>query len=79
MLYSYWQDMKPDGRGDYWGNMFKAPQDPVEPGRWYTVEMMIQANSSPDAADGEQAFWVDGRKIGEIGRASCRERVCWIV
>jgi len=66
ILYSYWHEMKPDGRGDYWGTNFKAPQDPIEPGRWMTVEFMIKANSSPDAADGEQAFWVDGRPIGEV-------------
>jgi hypothetical protein len=66
ILYSYWHEMKPDGKGNYWGNNFKAPQDPIEPGRWYTVEFMIKANSSPDAADGEQAFWVDGRPIGEV-------------
>jgi len=28
--------------------------------------MMIKANSAPDVADGEQAFWVDGRKVGEV-------------
>jgi len=66
MLYSYWQEMKPDGRGDYWGNNFKAAQDPIERGRWYTVEMMIKANSTPEAADGEQAFWVDGKLIAEF-------------
>lgn len=66
MLYSYWQEMKPDGRGDYWGNNFKAEQEPIERGRWYCVEMMIKANSKPDLADGEQAFWVDGKKVGEF-------------
>ena len=66
MLYSYWQEMKADGRGDYWGNNFKAEQEPIERGRWYCVEMMIKANSTPEAADGEQAFWVDGKKVGEF-------------
>jgi hypothetical protein len=80
MLYTYWQEMKPDGRGDYWGNMFKPPGqlalsegrearvegEPIERGRWYCVEMMIKANSTPEAADGEEAFWVDGKKVGEF-------------
>ena len=66
ILYSYWHEMKPDGRGDYWGNNFKTPQDPIERGRWMTVEMMIRANSTPAAADGEQAFWVDGKRVGEF-------------
>jgi hypothetical protein len=65
MLYSYWQDMKQSGDGKYWGNMFEVPEEPmIERGRWYCLEMMIKANSAPDAADGEQAFWVDGRQVG---------------
>jgi predicted amidohydrolase len=62
-FYTYWQEMKPDGRGDYWGNSFQAGSEPILPGRWYCVEAMVKANSRPDAADGEQAFWVDGRLI----------------
>ena len=67
MLYSYWQEMNKSRDGMYWGNNFEAPQEPIERGRWYCVEMMIQANSSPGAADGEQAFWVDGKLVGEFG------------
>ena len=67
MLYTYWQDMKPDGRGDYWGNNHVPPQESlIERGRWYCLEMMIKANSRPDLADGEQAFWVDGKLVGEF-------------
>jgi hypothetical protein len=58
--------MKPDGVGHYWGNFFNAPQEPIEPGRWYCVEAMLQANSKPEASDGEQAFWVDGKRIGHF-------------
>jgi hypothetical protein len=65
-FYSYWQDMKPDGAGRYWGNFFDAPQGRIEPGRWYCVEAMLKANSAPDAADGEQTFWVDGKRIGHF-------------
>lgn len=66
MLYSYWQEMKKSGDGMYWGNSFEATQEPIERGRWYCMEMMIQANSTPEAADGEQAFWVDGILVGEF-------------
>lgn len=67
MLYSYWQDMKPDGRGKYWGNNLVPPQqDQWERGRWYCMEMMIKANSRPDAADGEQKFWIDGKLVGDF-------------
>lgn len=67
MLYTYWQDMKISGDGHYWGNNFTVPQEPtIERGRWYCLEMMIKANSAPDVADGEQAFWVDGRLVGQV-------------
>jgi len=66
-FYSYWHEMKADGRGNYWGNFFDPPEPArIEPGRWYCVEAMLKANSSPDAADGEQAFWVDGKPAGEF-------------
>ncbi|MBM4037157.1 MAG: hypothetical protein FJ290_01470 [Planctomycetes bacterium] len=63
-FYTYWHEMKPDGWRHFWGNHFDAPQDPVQPGRWYCVEAMVKCNSTPEATDGEQAFWVDGKLIG---------------
>jgi hypothetical protein len=65
-FYSYWHEMKGDGRGNYWGNFFDAPQDPIQPGRWTCVEARLKANSSPEAADGEQAFWLDGKLAGDF-------------
>lgn len=66
-FYSYWHEMKPDGKGDYWGALFEAERpEPVQPGRWYCIEGMLKANSTPDAADGEQAFWVDGKLVGHF-------------
>ena len=66
-FYSYWHEMKGDGAGKYWGNFFDPPQpEPIQPGRWYCVEAMLKANSTPEASDGEQAFWVDGQKVGEF-------------
>ena len=66
-FYSYWHEMKGGNDGKYWGNFFDPPQpEPIQPGRWYCIEAMLKANSTPEAADGEQAFWVDGKKIGEF-------------
>jgi hypothetical protein len=66
-FYSYWHEMKPDGHGDYWGKLFEEDQqEPIQPGRWYCLEMMLKANSKPDLADGEHAFWVDGKKVAEF-------------
>ncbi len=77
-LYTYFLDMTPDPRMDkYWGNGFFPPGPgkgtPVGPHRvippldqWQCWEFMIQANSAPDAADGKQAMWVDGRLVGEF-------------
>jgi hypothetical protein len=64
-FYSYWQDMKPDGRGDYWGNSFMPGSETIPRGQWICMEAMVKANS-PEALDGEQAFWVDGKLVGHF-------------
>ena len=64
-FYCYWQDMKPDGRGDYWGNSFPAGNDAIPRGQWICMETMVKANSA-DASDGEQSFWVDGKLVGRF-------------
>ncbi len=77
-LYTYFLDMEPDPKmNKYWGNGFFPPG----PGKgkdagtarlipmldqWQCWEFMIQANSAPDKADGKQAMWVDGKRIGEF-------------
>jgi len=60
-FYTYWHEMKTK-----WGTVFNGKQEPILPGRWYCVEVMLKANSSPDKADGEQAFWVDGELCGRF-------------
>lgn len=60
-FYSYWHEMKTK-----WGTVFNGKQDQIEPGRWYCVEVMLKANTSPDKSDGEQAFWVDGELYGHF-------------
>ena len=69
-FYSYWQEMKPSSPGSsvYWGNFFDTEKSqPIEPGRWHCVEAMVKANSKPELADGEQAFWIDGKLVGRFG------------
>ena len=60
-FYTYWHEMKTK-----WGSVFNGKQKPIVPGRWYCVEVMLKANSSPENADGEQAFWVDGELYGHF-------------
>lgn len=65
-FYTYWHKMKRSGDGMFWGNSF-APETPHVPerGRWYAMEMMVQANTV-GKADGRQAFWLDGVKVGDF-------------
>ncbi len=60
-FYTYWHEMKTK-----WGTVFNGKQEQIQPGRWYCVEVMLKANSSPEKADGEQAFWVDGELYGRF-------------
>lgn len=66
-FYTYWHRMRKSGDGKYWGNSF-APEAPHVPerGRWYCMEMMIQANTV-GKDDGRQAFWIDGKRVGDFG------------
>jgi hypothetical protein len=60
-LYTYFPDAT---EGLPWGQMFFTnPPFVPERGRWYAMEMMLKANT-PGKKDGEQAFWIDGQKIG---------------
>jgi len=61
-FYTYWHEMKTK-----WGSVFFGKEEPIQPGRWYCVEVLLKANSSPDKTDGEQAFWVDGQLYGRFG------------
>jgi hypothetical protein len=63
-LYTYYPDMTQDPDGHWWGNEFRPPTPfQLERDRWYCMEMMIKTNT-PGQMNGEQAFWVDGEKIG---------------
>ena len=62
-FYSYWQGMHVHGDGNYWGTPFLSgiSQPAVVKDKWICVEMMVKVNDDLDGADGEQAFWIDGK------------------
>lgn len=66
-FYTYWPEMHsyetPEGRGSrFYGNDFEPAEPAVVPrGQWLCCEMMVKLNSTPEASDGEQAFWIDGK------------------
>ena len=74
-MYTYWQDMWPDPDGQCWGRYgptqstwtspYVTPMNQISKGTWHLVEFAVKMNSSADAADGEQKFWIDGVKYGE--------------
>jgi uncharacterized protein YjdB len=74
-MYTYWQDMWADSNGQCWGRYgptsatwaspYVAPMPMISKGTWHLVEFAVKMNSSADAADGEQKFWIDGVKYGE--------------
>ncbi|MBN1757894.1 MAG: hypothetical protein JW863_06230 [Chitinispirillaceae bacterium] len=70
-FYTYWMDMGCWGSedGECHGNCFlwNNEKPAVRMGEWYCWEMMIKVNDPPDASNGEQAFWIDGRKYAHFG------------
>lgn len=64
IFYAYWWKMKPDARGNYWGNWFQPTPDRV-PRRetWVCVEWRVKANTA-GKDDGELDCWIDGQKCG---------------
>ena len=63
-FYSYWHEMQMSRDRMYWGNSFLPDSQEVIPkGRWICAEFMLKHNT-PGQADGEQAFWIDGRLMG---------------
>ena len=73
MFYTYWHEMHswqtPEGKTDgrksaYYGNVFRMEEGPtLQRDQWICLEIMLKLNT-PGKYDGEQAFWVDGKKIG---------------
>jgi len=71
-FYTYWQGMHVHGDGRYWGTPFLTggAKPKVEKGRWICVEMMVKANDPPGEANGEQAFWIDGKLFRRDGQVA---------
>ena len=67
IFYSYFPEMTQAPDGMYWGNFFfqTDPREAVQPGRWYCLELELQANT-PGAHDGFQRMWIDGAFKGEV-------------
>jgi hypothetical protein len=69
-FYTYWMNMR--GYADpnfFWGNTFNPdPPCKAEQGKWICVEILMIMNNPVDSSNGEQAFWIDGRKIIHLGR-----------
>jgi hypothetical protein len=63
-FYSYWHEMKPSKDGKFWGNSFLAEdsQD-IKKNEWICAEFLLRHNT-PGIADGEQAYWIDGKLLG---------------
>jgi hypothetical protein len=45
------------------GNM---PSNPITPGSWHQIELLIQPNSSAGAGNGVQTIWIDGVQLSSV-------------
>ena len=80
-FYTYWPEMHswqtPEGASAgkpnaFYGNNFSTfePQ-PVQKGRWVSMEVMLKANT-PGQYDGEQAAWIDGKLVAHFAPGTPR-------
>ena len=65
-MLSYWCEMEMDRTDNkYWGNGCSSTKPlAAREDAWTCVEMMVRMNTTPNARDGEQAFWIDGKLQG---------------
>ncbi len=68
-FYTYWMHMRGCANpGYYWGNTFHPnPPAHIKREEWICVEFMMKINDPVDSFNGEQAFWIDGKKIIHLG------------
>ncbi len=72
IFYAYWWKMKPDGRGNFWGNWFQPPTDQVpQLETWTCIEWRVKANSAGQD-NGELDCWIDGQHCGEFREINWR-------
>ncbi len=73
IFYAYWWKMKPDGRGNHWGNWFQPKPDHVpQLETWICIEWRVKTNTA-GKDDGELDCWIDGKKCGEFRQINWRE------
>lgn len=72
IFYAYWWKMKPDGRGNFWGNWFQPPSDQVpQLETWTCIEWRVKTNSAGQD-NGELDCWIDGQHCGEFREINWR-------
>ena len=72
IFYAYWWKMKPDGRGNHWGNWFQPKPDQVPKlETWTCIEWRVKTNTVGQE-DGELDCWIDGKKCGEFRKINWR-------
>lgn len=72
IFYAYWWKMKPDGRGNHWGNWFEPkPEQVPKLETWICIEWRVKTNTA-GKSDGELDCWIDGRKCGEFREINWR-------
>ncbi len=63
-FYSYWPDMQAAPDGKHWGNTLASnPKIQVPKEKWVVMTMWMKLNT-PGIANGEKAFWMDGKLGG---------------
>ncbi len=72
IFYAYWWKMKPDGRGNHWGNWFQPERDFVPKlETWTCIEWRVKANTAGQP-DGELDCWINGEQRGEFREINWR-------
>jgi hypothetical protein len=72
IFYTYWWKMKPDGKGNHWGNWFRPEADQVPAlETWTCVEWRVKANAAGQE-DGELDCWIDGVRRGSFRNINWR-------
>ncbi len=71
-FYTYWMYMR--GYSDprfFWGNTFHPdPPAPVKHDEWICVEFMMKMNEPVSSMNGEEAFWINGKKVLDLKKGA---------
>jgi len=67
-FYTYWMGMRQGASGSWYGNTFvHDPNVKVDYASWTCVEVMLKINNPVVSKNGEQAFWLNGKKTADLG------------